>query len=124
MMPDISDIIAWSFGFLASNNSATLGKPPVISLVLDAAFGVLAKTSPACTSEPSVTDKIESGGRKYLASLPFARSITSPFLSLKVILGLRSAPFESSFQSLTLVYVNPVFSSVSSIKEIPSSIST
>ena len=43
-----------------------------MSLVLDAAFGVLAKTSPACTSEPSDTERIESGGKKYRASFPFA----------------------------------------------------
>ena len=41
MRPEVSAIMAWSFGFLASNNSATLGRPPVISFVLDAAFGVL-----------------------------------------------------------------------------------
>ena len=44
--PEISEIIAWSLGFLASNNSATRGNPPVISFVFEAAFGVLAKTSP------------------------------------------------------------------------------
>ena len=103
MMPEHSAIIARSFGFLASNNSATRGSPPVISLFFVPAFGVLAKISPACTSAPSATERIESGGRKYRASLSFAKSITSPFASRKVILGLRSAPFASDFQSLTFV---------------------
>ena len=53
-------MIAPSFGFLASNNSATRGKPPVISFVLDVAFGNLARTSPALTFDPSATDKIVS----------------------------------------------------------------
>ena len=75
----------------------------IISFGFDAALGVLANTSPACTSCPSATERIESGGKKYLASLSFARSITSPLLSLKVILGFKSVPFGSDFQSLTLV---------------------
>ena len=54
-------MIALSFGLLASNNSATLGKPPVISFVFDVSFGSLAKTSPADIFCPSLTDKIVSG---------------------------------------------------------------
>ena len=38
--------IATSFGFLASKRSATLGNPPVISLVFEDSLGILAKTSP------------------------------------------------------------------------------
>ena len=52
-MPSISLIIAGSLGFLASKSSATLGSPPVISLVLDDSFGILAITRPALTSLPS-----------------------------------------------------------------------
>ena len=40
-------MIALSFGLLASNNSATRGNPPVISLVFDVSLGKRAKTSPA-----------------------------------------------------------------------------
>jgi hypothetical protein len=40
-------MIALSLGFLASNSSATLGRPPVISFVFEVSFGSLAKTSPA-----------------------------------------------------------------------------
>ena len=47
MTPVSSERTAASFGFLASNKSATLGKPPVISFVLDATSGILAITSPA-----------------------------------------------------------------------------
>jgi len=45
--PSFSAIIALSLGFLASKSSATLGKPPVISFVLEVSFGSLANTSPA-----------------------------------------------------------------------------
>ena len=58
IVPSFSAIIALSLGFLASNNSATRGNPPVISLVLDEPFGNRAKTSPAETCWPSLTDKI------------------------------------------------------------------
>ena len=44
--PLISARIATSLGCLASNKSATLGRPPVISLVFDDSFGILARTSP------------------------------------------------------------------------------
>ena len=60
-LPSFSAIIALSFAFLASNNSATLGNPPVISFVLEVSFGNLAITSPANIFCPSLTDKIESG---------------------------------------------------------------
>ena len=45
--PSFSAIIALSFGFLASNNSATRGNPPVISFVFEVSLGSLASTSPA-----------------------------------------------------------------------------
>ena len=41
--------IATSLGFLASKRSATLGNPPVMSLVFDDSLGILAKTSPTLT---------------------------------------------------------------------------
>ena len=44
---------AASFGVLASNRSATLGKPPVISFVFEATIGILAITSPAEIFFPS-----------------------------------------------------------------------
>ena len=59
--PSFSAIIALSFGLLASKSSATLGNPPVISLVLEVSLGSLAKTSPADIFCPSLTDKIVSG---------------------------------------------------------------
>ena len=37
--PSFSAIIALSLGLLASNNSATLGNPPVISFVFEVSFG-------------------------------------------------------------------------------------
>ena len=52
MVPEISAKTAGFLGFLDSKISATLGKPPVISFVLDEALGILAITSPAITSLP------------------------------------------------------------------------
>ena len=53
IVPLSSAKTAASFGFLASNKSATLGSPPVISFVLDPSNGILAKTSPAKSFLPS-----------------------------------------------------------------------
>ena len=50
-------------GFLASNNSATLGKPPVISLVLPISFWILTKVCPLETFWPSLTTKVALTGR-------------------------------------------------------------
>ena len=47
IIPVSSDNTAASLGFLASNRSATLGRPPVISFVFEATNGILANTSPA-----------------------------------------------------------------------------
>ena len=44
-----------SFGERASNSSATRGKPPVISRVLEDSCGIRANTSPTPTSWPSFT---------------------------------------------------------------------
>ena len=52
IIPLISARTAGFFGFLDSKISATLGKPPVISLVLDEALGILAIISPALTDLP------------------------------------------------------------------------
>ena len=52
IVPLISARTAGFFGFLDSKISATLGKPPVISLVLDDALGILAIISPAFTDLP------------------------------------------------------------------------
>ena len=54
-VPVISASTPASFGERASNNSATLGRPPVMSLVFDASCGILANTSPTATSWLSFT---------------------------------------------------------------------
>ena len=54
-MPSILEISAASFGRRASNNSATRGRPPVMSLVLDVLRGVLAISVPATILSPSFT---------------------------------------------------------------------
>jgi hypothetical protein len=47
--PVLSASSAFALGSLASKRSATLGKPPVISLVPDVSLGVRAITSPTPT---------------------------------------------------------------------------
>ncbi len=53
--PSILEISAASLGRRASNNSATRGRPPVMSLVLEALRGVLAIRVPATILSPSPT---------------------------------------------------------------------
>ncbi len=51
--PSISETIAGLLGFLASNNSVTRGRPPVISLNFPSTRGIFTSTWPALTSVPS-----------------------------------------------------------------------
>ena len=53
--PSISEIVAGSFGRLASNSSATRGRPPVMSRVLYASREIFATVTPASTFSPSST---------------------------------------------------------------------
>ena len=62
-LPLFSAIMALSFALRASKSSATLGRPPVISFVLDVYLGKRAITSPANIFCPSMTERIESGTR-------------------------------------------------------------
>ena len=54
-VPVTSANIPASLGERASNNSATRGRPPVISRVFDDSCGIRANTSPTPTSCPSLT---------------------------------------------------------------------
>ena len=93
--PDISARIASSFGFLASNKSATLGKPPVISLVLDDSLGIRAITSPTLIFELFVKPRIELPSREYTAAcLPPGKVTSFPFSSKILTDGLSSLPDE------------------------------
>ena len=53
--PSILEISEASFGRRASNNSATRGRPPVMSLVLDMRRGVFAISVPATIFSSSLT---------------------------------------------------------------------
>ena len=55
ILPSISESIAFPFGFLASNSSCTLGRPPVMSLVPSPNLIILAMMSPFLTLAPSLT---------------------------------------------------------------------
>ena len=61
--PVFSANSALSLGTLASNKSATLGSPPVMSLVPDVSLGVLAIVSPTPTFCPSVKDTLDLDGK-------------------------------------------------------------
>ena len=54
-IPEISVTVALSFGRRASKSSATLGRPPVISLVFVVSLGIFDTVSPAKISSPSFT---------------------------------------------------------------------
>src|ERR1035438_6865651 len=58
-------MMAVSRGLRASNSSTTRGRPPVISLVLVVSRGILASTSPACTSSLSRTIRWAWVGIRY-----------------------------------------------------------
>ena len=62
--PSISEMTANSLGLRASNNSATRGRPPVMSLVLVVSRGIFAITSPGSTAVPSGTLIYAPTGRK------------------------------------------------------------
>ena len=53
--PSISDTTAGLEGFLASNNSVTLGNPPVMSPDLADFRGILTKVFPSSILSPSFT---------------------------------------------------------------------
>ncbi|MNT75147.1 hypothetical protein D3C72_2140200 [compost metagenome] len=57
-------MIAKSFGRRASNSSATRGRPPVMSRVLDDSRGIRASTSPALTWAPFSTERMASTDMK------------------------------------------------------------
>ena len=114
-IPDISAKIDGSFGRLASNRSATRGKPPVISRVLEVSCGILAITSPTFTRAPSSKFTIASGGKKYCAGskLVPARYKSLPFSSTNLIIGFNSLPLLlRCFGSVTTMLLKPVSSSV------------
>src|SRR3990167_3321965 len=67
MVPLISARIEASFGRRASNRSATRGRPPVMSRVLEVSCGIRAITSPTPTCAPSATPTRALAGRKYWA---------------------------------------------------------
>ena len=124
-MPLISARIATSFGCLASNKSATLGSPPVISFVLDDSLGILASTSPISIDCPSLTFTSDFCSSLYSAGLFPPGSITSlPFESVITTIGFISFPAEVlSDASRISTLDKPVNSSVTSLIVMPFSIS-
>ena len=65
-MPSILEISAASLGRRASNNSATRGRPPVMSLVLDVLRGVLAMSVPATILSPSFDHDVRAGRNRII----------------------------------------------------------
>jgi hypothetical protein len=70
-IPSISVTIAGLDGFLASNNSVTLGKPPVISELDPETLGIFTKISPPDTLSPSFTTICEPTGKLYVLNNSF-----------------------------------------------------
>jgi hypothetical protein len=61
-VPEYSARMAESFGLLASNRSATRGRPPVMSRVFDDSCGMRAMMSPTDTCAPSTRFTSAPGG--------------------------------------------------------------
>ena len=124
-IPDSSARTAASFGVLASNKSATLGSPPVISLVLDPSSGILAITSPAVIFWPSSRFNNAEAGKAYVNGWLFSGCVNCfPLPSVRLTDGTKSLPAEGlSEPSITSILLNPVNSSVDALTDTPSSIS-
>ena len=100
------------FGLLASNNSETLGRPPVISFDFCVAFGVLPIISATSTFLPSATFNEVLGSKEYL--------IISLSSVAKIIVGL----YPLGIYSLTTNLEVPVNSSNCSETVTPGMISS
>ena len=74
MVPEVSAMIAASFGRRASNSSATRGRPPVMSRVLALSVGIRAMTSPAFTLRARI-DRDDGVDRELVARLAAAREL-------------------------------------------------
>ena len=105
-VPSISETTAGLDGFLASNNSVTRGKPPVISPVLPAERGILTRMSPASILSPSATEMCA------LTGIEYSRSTSLVLGSMMWIAG----DFFLSRDSMITFSVKPVCSSTSSRK--------
>ncbi len=112
--PLFSARIAASFGFRASNRSATRGRPPVMSRVLEDSCGIRAITSPMPILAPFLRPDSAPPGRKYAAGASVLGSATGfPLASTTRTTGRRSLPAEGrSWVESTSMLVRPVSSSV------------
>ena len=121
IVPEISANTAGFFGFLDSKISATLGNPPVMSLVFEDALGILAIISPALTSLPFSIFRIIPTLKSYeeLLDEPLVL-IGFPSLSVITNCGFKSCLPWKLFQSIITLDEIPVVSSNFSIKETPS----
>src|SRR6202050_2350694 len=81
-VPERSARIAESLGFLASNKSATRGRPPVMSRVLEDSCGMRAMTSPTDTLAPSSRLTMAPAGSAYTAGMSVLAKVTSLPLAL------------------------------------------
>ena len=120
--PETSARMAGSLGLRASNRSATRGRPPVMSRVLDDSCGMRAMTSPTPTSAPSWIDTIAPAGRYDCAGMSVPGSLRSwPFLSSRRTAGRRSlALLPRRFGSVTTTLSRPVSSSIEDCTVTPS----
>ena len=87
-MPSILEISAASFGRRASNSSATRGRPPVMSLVLEVLRGVLAMSVPATILSPSLHDDVRAGRNRVVGATGFALVVHDDDLRMQIFLVL------------------------------------
>ena len=114
IVPDFSAKIAPSLGLRASNKSATRGKPPVMSRVLEEACGRRAITSPTSTLAPLVELTIAPAGSGYCTGILVpSKNTLSPLASSKRTVGRNSRPAVGRLRgSMISIEDKPVISSI------------
>src|SRR5207237_974944 len=102
------------------NRSATRGRPPVMSRVLEDSCGMRAMTSPTDTFAPSSRLTSAPGGSVYTAGISVLAKVTSlPLVLTSLIVARKSLP-PRCFISSTTVLERPVTSSSCEVTVSPS----
>src|SRR5487761_2073430 len=123
-VPVTSASVPASFGARASNSSATRGRPPVMSRVLEVSCGIRARTSPTATCWPSFTVMIEPSWNVMLTGMSEpARWISLPSASSSFTCGRTPLAVDAArrFGSMTTSVDRPVTSSTCFATVTPSS---
>src|SRR5665213_4400197 len=86
--PSASEMVAGSFGLRASNNSATRGRPPVMSRVLYASRLIFAMIVPGVTLIAIVDDQLRTDGDHEVADTLIRTTLRAPDFDVRMQLLL------------------------------------